>query len=202
MRCTSRRCEGGSESLKATLTRVLKKQLLGRVPLILSFFPSASPWLGRCQIQHIWTWTWNTWHGTGKWEAQSPSSHPPFQTDSAMGSGLFLLTKTQGKGPVHILQSESCSVVSDSLRPHGLYPAKLLYLWDSPGKNNAVGCHFLLQGISQTQGSPRPRDQTRVSCISKWVLYHGVNQGSPLFSVLASSFLKVMSFILTRIGGE
>ena len=46
----------------------------------------------------------------------------------------------------------SCSVVSDSLRPHGLYPAKLLYLWDSPGKNNAVGCHFLLQGIFLTQG--------------------------------------------------
>ena len=25
--------------------------------------------------------------------------------------------------------------------------------WDFPGKNNAVGCHFLLQGIFQTQGS-------------------------------------------------
>jgi len=34
----------------------------------------------------------------------------------------------------------SCSVVSDSLRPHGLYP------WNSPGKNTGVGCHFLLQG--------------------------------------------------------
>ena len=25
--------------------------------------------------------------------------------------------------------------------------------WDSPGKNNGVGCHFLLQGIFPTQGS-------------------------------------------------
>ena len=25
--------------------------------------------------------------------------------------------------------------------------------WDFPGKNTAVGCHFLLQGISWTQGS-------------------------------------------------
>ena len=25
--------------------------------------------------------------------------------------------------------------------------------WDSPGKNTGVGCHFLLQGIFQTQGS-------------------------------------------------
>ena len=24
--------------------------------------------------------------------------------------------------------------------------------WDSPGKNTGVGCHFLLQGIFQTQG--------------------------------------------------
>ena len=26
-------------------------------------------------------------------------------------------------------------------------------LWDSPGKNTGVGCHFLLQGIFLTQGS-------------------------------------------------
>ena len=25
--------------------------------------------------------------------------------------------------------------------------------WDSPGKNTGAGCHFLLQGISLTQGS-------------------------------------------------
>ena len=38
----------------------------------------------------------------------------------------------------------SCSVVSDSLRPHGLQPARLLCPSDSPGKNTGVGCHFLL----------------------------------------------------------
>ena len=26
-------------------------------------------------------------------------------------------------------------------------------LWNSPGKNTGVGCHFLLQGIFLTQGS-------------------------------------------------
>ena len=40
--------------------------------------------------------------------------------------------------------SISCSVVSDSLQPHGLQPTRLLYPWDSPGKNTGVGCHFLL----------------------------------------------------------
>ena len=44
-------------------------------------------------------------------------------------------------------------VVSESLRPHGLQPARLACPWDSPGKNTAVGCHALLQGIFLTQGS-------------------------------------------------
>ena len=47
----------------------------------------------------------------------------------------------------------SHSVMSNSLRPQGLQPIKLLCLWDSPGKNTGVGCHFLFQGIFPTQGS-------------------------------------------------
>ena len=39
------------------------------------------------------------------------------------------------------------------LRPHGLYPARLLCLWDFLGRNTEVGCHFLLWGIFLTQGS-------------------------------------------------
>ena len=37
------------------------------------------------------------------------------------------------------------SVVSDSVRPHGLQPTRLFCPWYSPGKNTGVGCHFLLQ---------------------------------------------------------
>ena len=37
------------------------------------------------------------------------------------------------------------SVVSDSVRPHRRQPTRLSCLWDSPGKNTGVGCHFLLQ---------------------------------------------------------
>ena len=48
--------------------------------------------------------------------------------------------------PVH--ESEkwkgSCSVVSDSLLPHGLQPTRLLCPWDFPGKITGVGCHHLL----------------------------------------------------------
>ena len=38
-----------------------------------------------------------------------------------------------------------CSVVSDSLQPRGLRPARLLCPWNFPGKNTGVGGHFLLQ---------------------------------------------------------
>ena len=35
--------------------------------------------------------------------------------------------------------------MSDSVRPHRRPPTRLPRLWDSPGKNTGVGCHFLLQ---------------------------------------------------------
>ena len=44
-------------------------------------------------------------------------------------------------------ESESHSVVSDSLQPHGLYSS-----WNSPGHNTGVGSLSLLQGIFPTQG--------------------------------------------------
>ena len=47
----------------------------------------------------------------------------------------------------------SCSVMSNSLRPHELQPARILLPWNFPGKSTRVGFHFLLQGIFPTQGS-------------------------------------------------
>ena len=38
----------------------------------------------------------------------------------------------------------SCSVMSDSLWPHGLQPTRLLRPWGFPGKSAGVGCHCLL----------------------------------------------------------
>ena len=42
-------------------------------------------------------------------------------------------------------ESESHSVVLDSLQPHRLYGP-----WNSSGQNTGVGCHSLLQGILPT----------------------------------------------------
>ena len=50
--------------------------------------------------------------------------------------------------PIHV-----CSVMSYSLQPCRLSLTRLLCLLDFPGKNTGMGCHFLLQGISLTQGS-------------------------------------------------
>ena len=54
----------------------------------------------------------------------------------------------------------SCSVMSDSLWPHGLQTARLLCPWDFSGKNTGEGC------ISFSSGSSRPRDQSGISYIS------------------------------------
>ena len=35
--------------------------------------------------------------------------------------------------------------MSNSMRPHRRQPTRFPRLWDSPGKNTGVGCHFLLQ---------------------------------------------------------
>ena len=45
-------------------------------------------------------------------------------------------------------ESESCSVISDSLQRHGLWSP-----WNSPGQNTGEGSLSLLQGIFPTQGS-------------------------------------------------
>ena len=52
------------------------------------------------------------------------------------------------------MKSESVSCWSClTLQPHGLQPARLLCLWNCPGKNIGVDRHSLLQGIFTTQGS-------------------------------------------------
>ena len=56
--------------------------------------------------------------------------------------------------------------MSSSPQPHGPQPTRLLWPWNSLGKNTGVGCHFLFQGISQL------RDWTHISCIGRQILYH------------------------------
>ena len=61
----------------------------------------------------------------------------------------------QLKAALNKSESESLSVVSNSLPPHGLYSP-----WNSPGKNARVGSHSFLQGVFP------PRGWTQVSHIA------------------------------------
>ena len=63
---------------------------------------------------------------------------------------------------------ESCSVMSDSLRPLGLYSP-----WNSLGQNTGMGSLSLLQGIFPTQGSNPGLPHCRQ------ILYQLSHKGSP-----------------------
>ena len=67
----------------------------------------------------------------------------------------------------------SCSVVSDSLRPHGLQPTRLLCPWGFFKQDYLSGLPSLLQRIFPTQelnpGLPH----------CTWILYELSCQGSP-----------------------
>ena len=65
-------------------------------------------------------------------------------------------------------ESESHSVLSNSLWPHGLYCH-----WNSPGQNTGVGSLSLLQGIFPTQGSNPGLPHCRR------ILYQLSHKGSP-----------------------
>ena len=65
-------------------------------------------------------------------------------------------------------ESESRSVASDSLWPHGQYSS-----WNSSGQNTGVGNRSFLQGIFPTQGS----NPGLWHC--GWILYQLSHQGSP-----------------------
>ena len=65
-------------------------------------------------------------------------------------------------------ESESRSVLSDSLRPHGTISP-----WNSLGQNTGVGSLSLLQSIFLTQGlTPGLPD-------CRWILYQLSHKGSP-----------------------
>ena len=86
--------------------------------------------------------------------------------------------------PVH--ESEkwkwSRSVVSDSQRPHGLQPSRLLCPWDFPGKSTGVGCHCLLQ--------------LRWLCRYKCPLTYGAVRNFILYSILGRYIIYFVNSLL------
>ena len=77
----------------------------------------------------------------------TPSAPHPLKQDSP--SSQLIWNESENESVSH-------SVISDSLRPHGLWPIRPLYPCNSPGKHTRVGSH------SYFRGSFWPRDPTRV----------------------------------------
>ena len=142
-------------------------------PLLLppSIFPSVRVFSDESALRIRWPKYWEFQHQSFQWTPRtdllqdglvgSPWS-PKFKTCSTIvqkhqffGAQL----SSQSNSHIHTRPLEKPepwldgSVVSNSLRPHELYPARLLCPWESPGKNIGVDCNTLLQGIFLTQGS-------------------------------------------------
>ena len=75
-------------------------------------------------------------------------------------------------------ESESRSVASGSLPPHGLHSP-----WNSPGQNTGVGSLSLLQGIFPTKGSNPGLPHCR------WILYQLTHKGSPTLICFLSRWI-------------
>ena len=95
-------------------------------------------------------------HVGGFWEAASPSEGVWWDQDF---TGISPTPDTCAYPPcctpliLFCDREGACSVVSNSLRPRGLEPTRLLCPRDSPAENTGVGCCILLPGIFPTQGS-------------------------------------------------
>ena len=65
----------------------------------------------------------------------------------------------------------SRSVVSDSSRPHGLQPTRLLRPWDFPGKSTGVGCHCLLREGLQVTAKLKKTTDAEIPKKSKFLIH-------------------------------
>ena len=93
------------------------------------------------------------------------------RTSSALAGGFITtepVRKPQLLVQLHVSESESHSVMSDSLQPHGLYSP-----WNSSGQDIGVSSPSLLQQIFPTQGSNPGLPHWRQ------ILYNLSNQGGP-----------------------
>ena len=102
--------------------------------------------------------------------------NPGIKPTSPALAGGFFTTEPPWK-PIYMYEKRegvSHSIMSNSLKPHGLQPTRLFCPWSSPCKNTGVGSHSLLQGIFLTQGS----NPCFLHC--KQFLYYLSHQGSPI----------------------
>ena len=103
--------------------------------------------------------------------ASAPYYDKLWQFSTAFGLRSKLLCMTH-KVLHHLVQGESerwsCSVVSDSLQPHGLQPTRLLHPWDFPGKSTTSYLSQHLQQMAFYSSVTQP--PTTLACSSLFSL--------------------------------
>ena len=86
-----------------------------------------------------------------------------------VGGKKWLKTKEPSDEEFYVCSVTSVTlVVSDSLRPYGLQPTRLVCPWDSPGKNIGVGFHAFLQGTLPAQGSKTVSLALQANSLPTW----------------------------------
>ena len=101
-------------------------------------------------------------------QVQSVDSEDPLEEGMATHSSILAWGIPQTEEPGR------CSVVSDSLWSHGLYPTRLLCPWGFSRQEYWSGLQSLLQGIFPTQGS----NPSLLLCKNR-ILYHLRHWGPP-----------------------
>ena len=82
----------------------------------------------------------------------------------------------------------SRSVMSESLRPHGLQPTRLLHPWDFPGKSAGVGCHCLFRALlSFKAGKPSAYAEFPKTPMSFQCLIFQLKENNGIFSAVHAS---------------
>ena len=103
----------------------------------------------------LYTHGWlNHWPLVTNFQLLCPPRHLGLRVNLKNAKPLITGLSSQATSS-HSLWALSCSVVSDSLRPHGLQPTRPLFM-GFPRQEYKVGCHFLLQGIFPIQESLSP----------------------------------------------
>ena len=94
---------------------------------------------------HLWNWLLGIW---GHLTKKRPIWYIRFSKSSPVQL-LSITWETLNKSSAYCV---TASVMSDSVRPHGVQPTRLHCPRNFSGKKTVVGCQFLLQGIFLTQG--------------------------------------------------
>ena len=93
----------------------------------------------------------------------------------------------------------SHSIVSELLRPHGLYLISFLCPWNSLGKNTGVGNCFILQRIFLFQGSNPDLPHCRQIFFYHWATKEAISRGLQ-HSIASLGLLVVTLLCLYHVG--